>query len=190
MIWGYVMGKFCLFNNRMHYLYNPKDSNIFINMLFSCKFSKLIGVCVVFYLYVVPVIFFVPVWRMTVSLNSWQSVMLKPGIFPFLCRTHGLVSSAEALGVITDADGDESRRKAEPSPVQDRAARYRLARLRCKTKLLESFNPWSNQTFIWLYPAIKISRDFGRQQVLKTLLSMQTMTKWIKANFHWKIFGL
>ena len=61
--------------------------------------------------------------------------------FPFLCRTHGLVSSAEALGVITDADGDESTRKAEPSPVQDRAARYRLARLRCKTKLLESFNP-------------------------------------------------
>ena len=52
------MGKFCLFYNRMHYLYNPKDSNIFINMLFSCKFSKLIGVCVVFYLYVVPVIFF------------------------------------------------------------------------------------------------------------------------------------
>lgn len=127
---------------------------------------------------------------MTVSLNSWQSVMLKPGIFPFLCRTHGLVSSAEALGVITDADGDESTRKAEPSPVQDRAARYRLARLRCKTKLLESFNPWSNQTFIWLYPAIKISSDFGRQQMLKTLLSMQTMTKWIKANFHWKIFGL
>lgn len=66
---------------------------------------------------------------MTVSLNSWQSVMLKPGIFPFLCRTHGLVSSAAALGVITDADGDESTRKAEPSPVQDRAARYRLARL-------------------------------------------------------------
>lgn len=58
------MGKFCLFNNRMHYLYNPKDSNIFINMLFSCKFSKLvfkIGVCVVFYLYVVPVILSVPV---------------------------------------------------------------------------------------------------------------------------------
>ena len=56
------MGNFCLFaKNRMHYLYNPKDSNIFINMLFSCKFSKLIGVCVVFYLYVVPVILFVPV---------------------------------------------------------------------------------------------------------------------------------
>lgn len=73
---------------------------------------------------------------MTVSLNSWQSVMLKPGIFPFLCRTHGLVSSAEALGVLTDADGDESTRKAEPSPVQDRAARYRLARLRCKPNYL------------------------------------------------------
>ena len=50
-------------------------------------------------------------------------------IFTFLNRTQGLVSSAEALGVATDKDEDKSTGEAEPSPVLDRAALYRLARL-------------------------------------------------------------
>lgn len=51
-------------------------------------------------------------------------------------RTYGLVSSAEALGVTTDGDCEESTRKTEPSPVQDRAARYR-----CEGQSLDNSAP-------------------------------------------------
>ena len=51
------------------------------------------------------------------------------GSFNPLYRTHGLVSSAEALGVTRDADEDnKTTDQTEPSPTLDRAALYRLAR--------------------------------------------------------------
>ena len=52
--------------------------------------------------------------------------MLITGLLNSLHRTHGLVSSAEALGVARDADEDnKSTDQTGPSPTLDRAALYR-----------------------------------------------------------------
>lgn len=65
-------------------------------------------------------------------------------LFTPLNRTQGLVSSAEALGVATEAEG-RSTDKAKHSPLVGRAALYRLVRC-CshvrKNTTLPGFSGW------------------------------------------------